>query len=77
MRKEVHVVSNPKRGGWDVKKPDLTRSSGHFNTKQDAMKFAHDQAFQQHRELIPHGKDGKIQNPSSFGGDPCPPKDQR
>ena len=30
----------------------------------------------QHSELIPHRKDGTIQNPDSHGNDPCPPKDK-
>ena len=28
-------------------------------------------------ELIPHGMDGKIQNPNSYGNDPCPPRDTK
>ena len=28
-------------------------------------------------ELIPHGKDGKIQNLNSYGNDPYPPKDTK
>jgi len=28
-------------------------------------------------EFIPHGKDGKIQNPNSYGNDPNPPKDKK
>lgn len=31
-----HVVPNTD-GGWDVKKDGATRSSGHFDKKQDAV----------------------------------------
>jgi len=31
-----HVVPNT-NGGWDVKKDNATRSSGHFDKKQDAV----------------------------------------
>lgn len=77
MRKEVHIVPNSGRGGWDVEKPEFNRVSGHFGTKAEAMQFAHDQAVKEQRELIPHGRDGRIQNPNSFGGDSCPPKDKK
>lgn len=28
-------------------------------------------------EMIPHGKNGQIQNPNSYGNDPCPPHDTK
>ena len=27
MRKEIHIVSNPNRGGWDAKRPNADRAS--------------------------------------------------
>jgi hypothetical protein len=45
--------------------------------KKDAMDWSRNKAKQEKSELIPHGKDGKIQNPNSYGGDPCPPKDNK
>ena len=35
-RKEHHVVPNPD-GGWDVKRENAKRSSGHYDTKKEAM----------------------------------------
>ena len=32
-----HIVPNAQRGGWDIKKAGADRSSGHFNTKQEAV----------------------------------------
>ena len=35
MRKEIHIVSNPNRGGWDAKRPNADRASKHFDTKKE------------------------------------------
>lgn len=75
-RKERHVVSNP-NGGWDSKKNNAERASKHFDTKKEAMDWSKEKAKQEGSELIPHGKDGRIQNPDSYGKDPNPPKDIR
>ena len=40
MRKEMHVVSNPDRGGWDAKRPNADRASKHFETKKEAMEWS-------------------------------------
>lgn len=77
MRKEIHVVSNPDRGGWDAKRPHADRASKHFETKKEAMQWSRDLAKKEGLELIPHGTDGKIQNPNSYGPDSCPPKDMK
>lgn len=77
MRKEIHIVSNPNRGGWDAKRPNTDRASKHFDTKKEAMEWSRDLAKREGLELIPHGTDGKIQNSNSYGNDPCPPKDNR
>lgn len=75
-RKELHIVSNPK-AGWDVKRENAERASKHFETKQPAEKWAREQAIKIGAEVIPHGKDGKIQNPNSYGKDPNPPTDKK
>ena len=28
-------------------------------------------------DMIPHRKDGQIQNPNSYANDPCPPRDKK
>ena len=76
MGKEIHVVSNPD-GGWDVKRPNADRASKHFETKKEAMNWGRNLTKKEGAELIPHGKDGKIQNPNSYGNDYCPPKDRK
>lgn len=75
-RKERHVVPN-KNGGWDSKKSNAERASRHFETKEKAMDWSRQKSKQEGSELIPHKKDGKIQNPDSHGKDPCPPKDKK
>ena len=76
-RKEIHVVPNSDRGGWDAKNNNAERASKHFERKQDAMDWARQKAHNDGAELIPHGRDGRIQNPDSHGNDPCPPKDKK
>lgn len=75
-RKEHHVVPNPD-GGWDVKRENAKRSSGHYETKKEAMEAGRRMSINQGTELIPHRKDGTIQNPNSHGNDPCPPRDKK
>lgn len=76
-RKEIHVVPNADRGGWDAKRNNAERASKHFEKKEDAMQWSKEKAKKDGAELIPHKRDGKIQNPNSYGNDPNPPKDQR
>ena len=75
-RKERHVVPN-KQGGWDSKRENAERASKHFDKKEDAMQWSKEKAKQEKLELIPHKKDGTIQNPNSYGNDPNPPKDKK
>jgi len=72
-RKERHVVPNPE-GGWDSKREKAERASKHFESKEDAMKWSREKSKSEGSELIPHRKDGTIQNPDSHGNDPYPPK---
>ena len=41
------------------------------------MEWSHNYAKKEGLELIPHGMDGKIQNPNSYGSDSYPPKDTK
>lgn len=74
-RKERHVVPNID-GGWDSKRENAERASRKFETKDEAMDWSKVKAKQEGSELIPHRKDGTIQNPISYGNDPNPPKDK-
>lgn len=72
-RKERHVVPNHD-GGWDSKRENAERASKHFETKEDALKWSREKSKSEGSELIPHKKDGTIQNTDSHGNDPYPPK---
>ncbi len=74
-RKERHVVPNA-NGGWDSKRENAQRTSKHFETKEEAMKWSREKSRKEGSDLIPHMKNGQIQDPDSHGKDPCPPKDK-
>lgn len=64
-RKERHVVPN-KDGGWDSKRENAERASKHFEKKEEALQWSKEKSKQEGSELIPHKKDGSIQNPNSL-----------
>ena len=68
-----HVVPN-QNGGWNVKKSNSSRASGHFVRKQDAVDAGRQISRNQGTEFCIHGKDGKIQQKDSHGNDPFPPR---
>ena len=72
-RNTHHVVPNPD-GGWDVKRGGAHRSSGHFDTKREAVDAGRTISRNQGTELIVHGMNGRIQSCDSHGHDPYPPK---
>jgi hypothetical protein len=68
-----HVVPNP-NGGWEVKRGGGKRSSGHFETKQEAVDYGRQVSRNQETELRIHNKNGQIAQSDSHGHDPYPPK---
>lgn len=72
-KKQTHVVPNSE-GGWDIKQSGGQRSSGHFDTKQEAVDRAREISRNQGNELVIHNKDGKISQKNSHGNDPYAPK---
>ena len=72
-KKYHHVVPNADVG-WDVKKSGSQKSSGHFDTKQEAIDKGRQISKKQNTEFVIHGKDGKIQQKDSHGNDPHPPE---
>jgi uncharacterized protein YdaT len=72
MVKQTHVVPNP-AGGWDVKQAGAQRSSGHFDTKREAVDRGRELSNTQHTELVIHNKDGQIAQKDSNGPDSYPP----
>ena len=74
-KKSHHVVPNS-NGGWNVKKAGSKRSSGHYETKKEAIKSGRSISKNQNTEFVIHGKNGKIQRKASHGNDPNPPRDR-
>ncbi len=72
-RSSHHVVHNS-NGGWDVKRNGSQRSSGHFETKEEAVTAGRQISQNQGTELVIHCMNGRIQASDSHGNDPCPPK---
>lgn len=71
--KSHHVVPNP-AGGWDVRRGNAQRSSGHFTTKQEAVSQGREISRNQRTEFVIHGQNGRIQQKDSHGRDDNPPK---
>jgi len=69
-----HYVVPNREGGWDVKRDGASRSSGHFESKQDAIDAGRRISQNQETEFVVHNKDGKIAGKDTHGNDPCPPK---
>jgi hypothetical protein len=73
-----HVVPDP-AGGWNVRAPGADRSSGHFDTQQQAYDRA--RAIVENAgggEVVIHDRHGQIRNSNTIGRpDPDPPKDSK
>ena len=74
MARNTHHIVHNANGGWDVKRSRAQRSSGHFDTKADAVKAGRIISRNQGTEFIIHGINGKIQSSDSHGNDPFPPR---
>ena len=74
MARQTHHVVHNSNGGWDVKRGGAERSSGHFETKQQAVNAGRIISQNQKTEFVIHGLNGKIQSSDSHGNDPCPPR---
>ena len=70
--KNQHVV--PHAGGWAVRGAGSQRASGVFDTQREAIGRAREISRNQGSELLIHGRDGRIRERDSHGGDPNPPK---
>lgn len=64
-----HVVYNKNSDQWSVKRSGAQRSSGNFNTKEQAEAAAREISRNQGTELFLHNKDGKFKQKDSHGKD--------
>lgn len=63
-------------GDWGAKREGADRYSRRFDTQKEAIDAGRRMAQDSKGELSIRGKDGQIREKRSYGGDPCPPKDQ-
>jgi uncharacterized protein YdaT len=74
-KRTTYHVTKSQDNGWNVKKEGGQRSSGNFDTKQDAIDRGKELAKSAPLGQIKvHGQDGKIQTEHTYGKDPFPPK---
>lgn len=67
-----HIV--PHNGGWAVQPAGGGRASSVHDTQREAIDRGREIARNQNSELLIHGRDGRIRERDSHGGDPYPPK---
>ena len=70
--KNIHVVYNGEK--WQVKQENAQRSSGNFDTQQQAFERAREIAIKNGQEVAIHGLDNHIREKHSYGNDPYPPE---
>lgn len=75
-KKSTHVVPDP-NGGWSVKKEGASRATKHFDTQQDAIKYARHKSKDQRSGFVIHNQDGTIRRKHSYEHDTLPPRDTR
>lgn len=68
--KTHHIVPNSDAGGWDIRRGGSQRSSGHFDTKQQAIDAGREISRNQGTEMKIHNRDGRISSSDSHGNDP-------
>ena len=64
-----HVLPNP-AGGWDIRRGGADRTSGHFDTKAEAIDRGRAMSRNAGTELKIHNRDGRIAESDSHGNDP-------
>jgi hypothetical protein len=75
-RNQRHIVSDS-AGGWSIKAPGASRSSGHFNTQAQAISRAREILQNSGGgELITHGEKGRIRESDTIppAHDAFPPR---
>lgn len=71
---DVHVMWRQDDAKWAVQKEGASRASSLHDQKERAEKAGRQNAINEHSELLIHGKDGKIQERSTYKPDPHPPR---
>lgn len=66
----THHVTPNSSGGWDVRRGGSDRSSGHFDTKREAIDRGREISRNAKTEFKIHNLDGRISQSDSHGNDP-------
>lgn len=72
---DYHVTPRPQ--GWAVQREGAERASSVHDTQAQAIDAGRALARTNETELVIHGRDGRIRDSDSYGGDPVPPRDRR
>jgi len=65
----THHVTPNSNGGWDVRRGGSDRSSGHFDTKREAIDRGREISRNAKTEFKIHNRDGRISQSDSHGND--------
>lgn len=71
-KRNQHVV--PHEDGWAVRGAGSQRATSVHRTQREAVDVGREISRNQGSELFVHGRDGRIRERDSHGGDPFPPK---
>lgn len=64
----------PDRGEWVLRKRGNEKATGRFARKEDAVQRGREAAKNQEGQLVIRKKNGTIQEETSYGKNPFPPK---
>jgi hypothetical protein len=71
-KRNQHVV--PAGGRWTVRSAGAQRASRIFPTQEEAVEHAREKARRDGKELFIHGRDGRVQERSSYSREATPAK---
>ena len=71
-KKRQHVVYSD--GKWSVRRAGAARAFRTFDTQEEAIEVAREQARREQSEVYVHGRDGRIRERSTYSCDRSPPK---
>lgn len=76
-KRDYHLVYRPQDEVWALQREGGKRATELFDTKAQGLKESREHAKNQQVELVIHGKDNRIQDSDSYGGDPKRSKDTK
>ena len=71
---DVHVTWREDEAKWSVVREGASRATSLHDQRDSAEKAGRQVAINEGRELLIHGKDGKLQERNTYKRDPYPPR---